>query len=122
VAAVDDVADSPTLLAARERHLQACLAAPFWNPPWRKPRFEAPKGRPAAERAPRAPQTGFRDEFRDALAVAVDRALKDVLAERAIEREMIDSRQPMPNNYWLKRRAAEQRLRAATLMMEATFE
>jgi hypothetical protein len=98
----------PECLAARKRLLEGIMAT------W-------PKRAPPVAKRPQ-PQPQFRDTFRAAVAAVIDRAAGCVKHERDVERAMIATRQPMPNNYWLRRRRAEQRLAAAMAMLEATLE
>jgi hypothetical protein len=111
---------SPELLAARERFLQACIDAPFWNPPHRKPNFNS---KPAfrAKQADVKP-VSFHDDLRDVLGAIIERCVSRVRETRAAEREMIDARTTMPNNYWVPRRRAEQQLAAAIAVLDAVLE
>jgi hypothetical protein len=97
----------PDLLAARERLLAGIMAT------WKQPKPKA-----AAVQLPPPPTT--LDELRDGIGVVITRCAVAYDKERKAELEMIATGLAMPNNYWVPRRRAEQRLKAALVMLEAT--
>lgn len=106
---------SAELLAARQRHLEECMAAPFWNAPWKKPVFEPKPKKPQA-----APPAIVTVEAALSVAETYRARWQAALAEKqAILDEGSAGR---IDGYWKAEHSARARFATALLILEALGE
>jgi len=118
VAVADADPNSPSLAEARERFLQDCIDAPYWNPPYRKPNFS-----PRPKAAPPPPPPGNLitidiDQERKAVARLYAAWQKELAARQQAIDDAVASHASPGNNYWLPEARARARWIAAANFVE----
>jgi hypothetical protein len=101
---------SPEARAAQERHLEALIAAPFWNPPYKKPNFFP---RPKRQAPPPAPVSDLLTIDLEQERAARDRYYakwQEELAKKIALVNLGNVNHTSPgNNYWLPEAKAKAR-------------
>lgn len=111
---------SPELLAAREQHLQDLIAAPFWNPPFRKPTFD-PK--PPAVHPLVSPTYPISPNAAAAVVERYRMAWEDALAEKeAALAEAASLKRSPGDGYWKREHRARALYATSLALLEALIQ